>query len=120
MTEVKFIIWLKKARKYYKEIKLSQIKNNKTVLELNNLKEEALKSQVYCVSGRLDSKDLKKTSPGGFMLQERICNEILNSITALSLHKKWSFLLRISTVSVTKSAVTSGFGQVTFTEEILN
>ena len=49
MTEVKFIILLKKARKYYKEIKLSQIKNNKTVLELNNLKEEALKSQVYCV-----------------------------------------------------------------------
>ena len=34
------------------------------------------------------------------------------------LHKKWSFPLRISSVNVTKSAVSSGF--VTFTEAILN
>ena len=37
----------------------------------------------------------------------------------LSLHKKWSFPLRISSVNLTTSAVSFGFGH-TFTEEILN
>ena len=35
-----------------------------------------------------------------------------------TLHKKWSFLLRISSVNVTKCVVSSGF--VLFTEKILN
>ena len=38
----------------------------------------------------------------------------------LTLHKKWSFPLRISSVNVTKSTVSCGFGLVIFTEEILN
>ena len=33
-------------------------------------------------------------------------------IQDLSLHKKWSFPLRISSVNVTKSAVSCGFGQI--------
>ena len=35
-----------------------------------------------------------------------------------ALYKKWSFQLRISSVNVTKTAVSCGFGE--FTEEILN
>ena len=35
-----------------------------------------------------------------------------------SLHKKWSFSLRISSVNMIKSAVSCGFGHIT--EEILN
>ena len=38
-----------------------------------------------------------------------------------SLHKKWSFPLRISSANVTKSAVYFGFGHIySFTEEIFN
>ena len=37
----------------------------------------------------------------------------------ITLHKKWSFPLRISSVNVTKTTGNCGFG-ITFTEEILN
>ena len=36
----------------------------------------------------------------------------LTSIWNSSLHKKWSFPLRISSVNVIKSAVSSGFGHI--------
>ena len=45
-------------------------------------------------------------------------NDLHTTIWQQTLHKKWSFLLRISLVNVTKSAENCGL--VTFTEEILN
>ena len=51
---------------------------------------------------------------------------LLLGLVKVSLHKKWSFPLRISSVNVTKSSVSCGFGPqfpkdlVTYTEEILN
>ena len=33
-------------------------------------------------------------------------------VAYVSLHKKWSFLLRISSVNVAKSAVSCGFGHI--------
>ena len=55
-----------------------------------------------------------------YIRHERVNGKVYFFI--LSLHKQWSFLLRISSVNVTKSAVFCGFGAdlVTFTEEILN
>ena len=47
-----------------------------------------------------------------------ISNNSTRSCTYISLHKNWSFSLRISSVNVTKSA--GNCGLVTFTEEILN
>ena len=36
----------------------------------------------------------------------------INSYTLFSLHKKWSFSLRVSSVNVTKSPVSYGFGHI--------
>ena len=38
--------------------------------------------------------------------------ECLRQKKLIALHRKWSFLLRISSVNVTKSAVSCGFGHI--------
>ena len=52
------------------------------------------------------------------IVEKYVSKEQKAGISDASLHKKWSFPLRISSVNVTKSAVSCGFGP--FTEEILN
>ena len=67
----------------------------------------------------------EKGSPGLFGVRAEKGNKGLPGFqglkgfsVVLSLHKKWSFSLKISSVNVTKSAETADLA--TFTEEILN
>ena len=66
------------------------------------------------------TKDIFKTSSRRLHQDECLLgrNYLTICMTCLSLHKKWSFLLSISSVNVTKYA--GNCGLVTFTEEILN
>ena len=70
-------------------------------------------------SKTIDNKDtlerrlaLWRSKKNSILVVERLVIQI-----QLTLHKKWSFPVRISSVNVTKSAVSWGFG---YTEEILN
>ena len=67
----------------------------------------------------MESKQ-KQTCGGIILIRTFVLKVIYNErkILAHPLHKKWSFPLKISSVNVTKSAVSCGFGHIT--EEILN
>ena len=52
----------------------------------------------------------QETIKGSFQFAGKICEQ--ESALSMTLHKKWHFPLRISSVNVTKSAVSCGFGHI--------
>ena len=61
---------------------------------------------------------LNSRTRGEYLTNQPWCATARLVVACLTLHKKWSFTLRISSVNVTKSAVSCGL--VSFTEKILN
>ena len=91
--------------------KLSSISFNEfTVKSCFAFAEEIVHQDSKLFMGSLDVDSLFNNIP----LEETInaIKPIRFIIIMLSLHKKWSFPLRISSVNVTKSAENSGFGNI--------
>ena len=62
------------------------------------------------MTGILPEKMHSHLERGNVLISEE--KNTVNGVVEQTLHKKWSFLLRISSVNVTKSAVFSGFGHI--------
>ena len=67
-----------------------------------------------CISKYLDYEISSIGTIFGLIIFARISSEVYfrGSIKNESLYKKWSFLLRISLVNLTKSAENCGFGHI--------
>ena len=90
--------------------KTLKIKNNKKISRKNNWKDHTFtKTSENIWAGRrlsLRFQQLRHAEAKKCLQKKR------KKENHLALHKRWSFSLRISSVSVTKSAVFCGFGRI--------